>query len=80
MVFARRGQAGVFTLLFFDLVFIILYALVLAELLNTFIAQGVASGNFVGWELFLLSMLHVWVWIGFIAVNLIGFVAAGAGR
>lgn len=75
----RRAQTGVLTLIFFDIVFIILWALVLGDLLNTFIAQGVASGNFSGYELFFLTTAQFWIWLGVIAANVAGFAFAAGG-
>lgn len=75
----RRAQTGIGTLIFFDVVFIILYALVLANLVNIVIAQAVASGNFTGWELFFVTTMHFWIWFGVLAVNVIGFAVGSSG-
>lgn len=74
---SRKAQTGIFTLLFFDIAFILLYPLALSEMVNVAIDQAVASGNFVGLELFLITGLHIWIWLGVILVNIIGFYFGG---
>lgn len=76
----KRAQTGIITLLFFDIAFIILYPLVLADLVNIAISQAVASGNFVGAELFFITTMHLWIWLGVGAANLAGFAFSGGSN
>jgi hypothetical protein len=74
----RRGQGGVLTLIFFDIVFFVLWALVLGEQLAYWGAQGAAQTT--GLEAFLFSSLNFWVFIGVLLANLAFFAFAGGNQ
>lgn len=76
----NKGQVGIITLLFFDVAFVLLYPLVLADLVNLVISQAVASAQFQGIELFLITSMHFWIWLGIIMANLVGFALSGGGQ
>lgn len=77
---ARKGQVGVFTLLFLDLTFIVLWAVGLGAFVSTFAAQAVATGNLEGVELFLIANMNFFIWLIFIIVNLVGYVSTTGGN
>lgn len=73
----NRGQGGLFTLLFFDLVFFILWGMGLAGILNYWGAVGAAQTS--GLEAFLFSSLNLIVLVGVVLANL-AFFSLGGGN
>lgn len=74
----KRGQMGVFTLLFFDITFFVLWALVLADLLSYWGQQAITQHSLTGLEAFLYGNLNFLVLIGVILVNVAVVVAGGS--
>ena len=75
---SRKGQAGIITILFMDVTFIVLYALVLAKLLNQWSTAAIASGNFTGLEAFAVGNLNLVVIVGVVLVNIAFFSLGGS--
>lgn len=73
----RRAQVGIFTLLFLDIVFIVLWALVLGGLLTTFGAAAISDNSLTGLEAWFYGNLNLIVFIGFLLTNLAFTVGGG---
>lgn len=76
-MFAHKRGIGILTILFFDVVFIILWALFLGGFVNTWTAQAVDSGNFGGIESLILANLNIVIFLAVILFNIIFAVAGG---
>ena len=76
MPIGKQGQ-GIITLIYFDIVFIVLWALFLGGWLNETAQAGIQSNNLVGLEAFILANLNWLLFLALIMVNVGTFAVFG---